>query len=272
MAALLETKSLSRRFGGLVAVDSIDMRIVAGDIHGLIGPNGAGKTTLLNLVSGHLASTSGTIAFDRKDITRLPAERRAAAGLRRTFQNLKLFREMTTLENVKIGLHAETRSEVFHALLRTRFQRREESEIEARARAALDLVGLLSAADQAASSLPYGYQRLLEIARAVVAKPKLLLLDEPAAGLNGSESRRLGGLIKMIRDTGITILLVEHHMDLVMPICDRITVLNYGSRLADGTPSEIRKHPEVIKAYLGKSSRQQRVGGQKPAEALRAAS
>jgi branched-chain amino acid transport system ATP-binding protein len=271
MASLLETNSLSRRFGGLVAVDSIDLRIAAGDIHGLIGPNGAGKTTLLNLVSGHLASTAGTIAFDAKPITRLPAERRAAAGLRRTFQNLKLFREMTALENVKIGLHAETRSEVFRALLRTPFQKREESEIDARARAALDLVGLLPAAEQIAGSLPYGHQRLLEIARAVVAKPKLLLLDEPAAGLAGAESRRLVGLIKMIRDMGITILLVEHHMDVVMPTCDRITVLNYGRRLADGTPGEIRKHPEVIKAYLGKSSRQRRATEPKPAEALRAA-
>jgi branched-chain amino acid transport system ATP-binding protein len=272
MAPLLETKSLSRRFGGLVAVDAVDMQIGPGDIHGLIGPNGAGKTTLLNLVSGHLASSSGAIAFGGKDLTRLPAERRAAAGIRRTFQNLKLFREMTALENVKVGLHAETRSEVLHALLRTPFQKREESAIDARARAALDLVGLLPLADQVAGGLPYGHQRLLEIARAVVAKPKLLLLDEPAAGLNSVESRRLVGLIKMIRDTGITILLVEHHMDVVMPTCDRITVLNYGRRLAAGSPADIRKHPEVIKAYLGKGSRQQHAAGLKPGKMLRAAS
>jgi branched-chain amino acid transport system ATP-binding protein len=272
MAPLLETKSLSRRFGGLIAVDSVDMQIATSDIHGLIGPNGAGKTTLLNLVSGHLASTAGMIAFGAKDFTRLPTERRAAAGIRRTFQNLKLFREMTALENVKVGLHTESRSEVLHALLRTPFQRREESAIDVRAREALDLVGLLPIADQSAGSLPYGHQRLLEIARAVVAKPKLLLLDEPAAGLNSVESRGLVGLIKMIRDTGITILLVEHHMNVVMPTCDHITVLNYGRKLADGTPGEIRKHPEVIKAYLGKGSRQQRAAGLKPAEALLAAS
>jgi branched-chain amino acid transport system ATP-binding protein len=271
MTALLETKSLSRRFGGLVAVESIDLRIASGGIHGLIGPNGAGKTTLLNLVSGHLAASSGTIAFDGNDITRRPTERRASLGIRRTFQNLKLFRDMTALENVKVGLHAETRADIFHALLRSPFQRQEEAAIETRARAALDLVGLLAAADQPAASLPYGHQRLLEIARAVVAKPKLLLLDEPAAGLNGGESRRLVGLIKMIRDSGITILLVEHHMDVVMPTCDRITVLNYGRQLADGAPGEIRQHPEVIKAYLGKGSRQ-RAAGAKATGALRAAS
>ena len=272
MAIVLGVQSVSRRFGGLVAVDAVDMQVAAGNIHGLIGPNGAGKTTLLNLVSGHLVSTSGTIMFDGKDVTRRPAERRAVAGIRRTFQNLKLFRAMTALDNVKIGLHAESRSEIVHALLKTPFQKREESWIEARARAALDLVGLLPVADQAAGSLPYGHQRLLEIARAVVAKPNLLLLDEPAAGLNGAESRRLVGLIKMIRDTGITILLVEHHMDVVMPTCDRITVLNYGRRLADGTPREIRRHPEVIKAYLGKGSRQRLAAAPKSGEALRAAS
>jgi branched-chain amino acid transport system ATP-binding protein len=276
VAPLLETKSLSRRFGGLVAVDAIDMQVAPGDIHGLIGPNGAGKTTLLNLVSGHLASTSGSIAFDGADLTRLPAERRAAAGVRRTFQNLKLFKEMSALDNVKVGLHAQTHCEMFHALLRTPFQKREEAGIDARAREALGLVGLLAVADRTAGGLPYGHQRLLEIARAVVAKPRLLLLDEPAAGLNSVESRRLAGLIKSIRATGITIVLVEHHMDVVMSTCDRITVLNYGRKLADGTPGEIRKHPEVIKAYLGKGSRegsrQQRAAGAKPGEVLRAAS
>jgi branched-chain amino acid transport system ATP-binding protein len=272
MASLLETRLLSRRFGGLVAVDAVDMQIATNDIHGLIGPNGAGKTTFLNLVSGHLASTAGAIMFGTESFTRLPAERRAAAGIRRTFQNLKLFRQMSALENVKVGLHTESRSELIHALLRTPFQKREESAIDARAREALDLVGLLPLADQPAGSLPYGHQRLLEIARGVVAKPKLLLLDEPAAGLNSAESRRLVDLVKRIRDSGITILLVEHHMNVVMPTCDRITVLNYGRKLADGTPAEIRSHPEVIKAYLGKGSRQQRAAGRKPEEALLAAS
>jgi branched-chain amino acid transport system ATP-binding protein len=258
MAPLLETVALSRRFGGLVAIDQVDLAIAAGTVHGLIGPNGAGKTTLLNLVSGHLAASSGSIGFEGRDIARASAERRAALGVRRTFQNLKLFREMTALENVMVGCHTQGRADIFHALLRTGFQKREEAAIVARAREALDFVGLAGTADQPAGSLPYGHQRLLEIARAFAAKPKLLLLDEPAAGLNSTESRRLVDLIRGIKATGITIMLVEHHMDVVMPTCDRITVLNYGRKLADGTPAEIKRHPEVVKAYLGKDFGQRR--------------
>jgi branched-chain amino acid transport system ATP-binding protein len=254
MAGLLATTDLTRRFGGLVAVDSVDFTIEAGTVHGLIGPNGAGKTTVLNLVSGHLPATAGTISFNGSNIVSLSPERRAAAGIRRTFQNLKLFREMSAVENVMVGLHAGTRAEIFHSLLRTRFQRAEEASILRGAHAALDFVGLLAFADQPAGSLPYGHQRLLEIARAFVAKPTLLLLDEPAAGLNSTESKRLVDLIRRIRSTGVTIMLVEHHMDVVMPTCDHITVLNYGRRLADGAPAEIRLHPEVIKAYLGKGA------------------
>jgi branched-chain amino acid transport system ATP-binding protein len=261
---MLEVRELSKAFGGLKAVDSASLDVKAGEIVGLIGPNGAGKTTMLNLVSGHLPSSSGSIAFEGRDITRLPVESRAAAGIRRTFQNLKLFREMTALENVKVGLHSEMRADIFHALARTSFQKREEAETRARALEALDLVGLRDSPEQQAGSLPYGHQRLLEIARAIVARPKVLLLDEPAAGLNSVESRRLVGLIRSIRDMGMTILLVEHHMDVVMPTCDRITVLNYGRQLADGTPAEIRKHPEVIKAYLGKGSQQARPPGLQP--------
>ncbi len=252
MEPLLAIKSLSRRFGGLVAVDVVDINIGAGEVHGLIGPNGAGKTTVLNVVSGHLAASSGKLLFEGRDITRLAPERRAGLGIRRTFQNLKLFREMTALDNVKIGLHAETRSDIFHSLLRTRPQQAEEEDIERRARAALDFVGLLSSAEVPGGSLPYGHQRLLEIARAVVARPKLLLLDEPAAGLNGAEAAKLVDLIRRIRANGVTIMLVEHHMEVVMPTCDRITVLNHGRHLAEGPPAEIRKHPEVITAYLGK--------------------
>jgi branched-chain amino acid transport system ATP-binding protein len=251
-ARLLETAALSRRFGGLIAIDQVDLAIAEGSVHGLIGPNGAGKTTLLNLVSGHLTASSGTVTFAGRDITRALAERRAALGVRRTFQNLKLFREMTALENVMVGCQTQSRADIFHALIRTGFQKREEASIEAQARAALDFVGLLALADQPAGSMPHGHQRLLEIARAFVAKPKLLLLDEPAAGLNSTESRRLVDLIRRIKAAGITIMLVEHHMDVVMPTCDRITVLNYGRKLADGTPAEIKRHPEVVKAYLGK--------------------
>jgi branched-chain amino acid transport system ATP-binding protein len=251
MSALLEIGGLTRRFGGLVAVRDVAMEVALGSVHGLIGPNGAGKTTLLNLISGHIPSSSGRIGFAGGDITRWSVDRRARAGIRRTFQNLKLFRDMTVLENVMVGMHGETHCEIWRALFRTRVQQAEEAAIAERAREALDFVGLLNLADTRADDLPYGSQRLVEIARATVARPKLLLLDEPAAGLNGVESRRLVDLIKAIRAGGTTILLVEHHMDVVMPSCDCITVLNYGQRLANGTPAEIRAHPEVIKAYLG---------------------
>jgi ABC-type branched-subunit amino acid transport system ATPase component len=251
MAALLETRGLSRHFGGLVAVSDVAMEIAAGSVHGLIGPNGAGKTTMLNLISGHLPSSGGQINFDGEPIARWPVDRRARLGIRRTFQNLKLFREMTVLENIMVGMHGQTHCEIWHALLRTPKQKAEELAIVERAREALDFVGVLHLKNMVAGSLPYGSQRLVEIARAVVARPKLLLLDEPAAGLNGAESKRLVGLIRSIQALGVTILLVEHHMDVVMPSCDRITVLNYGKCLTHGSPAEIRANPDVIKAYLG---------------------
>lgn len=272
MVHLIETVGLSRRFGGVVAIDGVDLAIAEGSVHGLIGPNGAGKTTLLNLVSGHLASSSGAIAFEGRDITRAAAEQRAALGIRRTFQNLKLFRDMTALENVMVALHRQTRAEIFHALARSPFQKREEAAIAERSQEALEFVGLAGIADALAGSLPYGHQRLLEVARAYVAKPKLLLLDEPAAGLSGAECQRLVALVRSIKATGITIMLVEHHMDVVMPTCDRITVLNYGRKLADGTPADIKRHPAVVKAYLGRGSGEWR--GRRPEikEAARAVS
>jgi branched-chain amino acid transport system ATP-binding protein len=273
MGALLEIRGLTRRFGGLVAVSDVAMEVPQGAVHGLIGPNGAGKTTLLNLISGHLPSSSGRIGFSGDEITRWPVDRRARAGIRRTFQNLKLFRDMTVLENVMVGMHGETHCEIWHALFRSRTQRAEEAAIVERAREALDFVGLLHLADMRSDELPYGSQRLVEIARATVAKPKLLLLDEPAAGLNGAESRRLVDLIRAIRAAGTTILLVEHHMDVVMPSCDCITVLNYGKRLANGSPAEIRAHPEVIKAYLGAGlKRRERLAQNQQAELARVAS
>lgn len=253
--SLLRTEQLTCQFGGLVAVGGVNLAVETGDVHGLIGPNGAGKTTFLNLISGHIRQTSGSIFFAGRDLGAMPAQRRAAAGIRRTFQNLRLFREMTAIENVMVGLHADTHSEIFHSLLRTRKQRREEGEIMAQARAALDFVDLAAAADMVAGGLPYGHQRLLEIARAFVAKPKLLLLDEPAAGLNGAEAGRLVGLIRRIQAAGVTVMLVEHHMEVVMRACDRITVLNYGKQLADGSPADIRDHSGVIEAYLGTKRR-----------------
>lgn len=270
MTALLCTEQLTCCFGGLIAVGNVDLSVETGDIHGLIGPNGAGKTTFLNLISGHIRPTDGTIRFDGGSLGSMPPERRAAAGIRRTFQNLRLFREMTAVENVMVGLHANTRSDIFPSLLRTGAQRHEEKEIVERARQALDFVGLLASANTVAGSLPYGHQRLLEIARAFVARPKLMLADEPAAGLNGAEARQLVGLIRRIQASGVTVMLVEHHMEVVMRACDRITVLNYGRKLADGSPADIRGHSGVIEAYLGTKTMYTRSARRESAEAQHA--
>jgi branched-chain amino acid transport system ATP-binding protein len=259
MTALLALDRLTRRFGGVTAVDSVSMNVEGGEIRGLIGPNGAGKTTMLNLISGLTAPTSGRMMLVEQDVTSEPAHRLAQSGVRRTFQNLKLFTELTVLQNVMIGLHSNGKSGVFEAILATGKQRREEEMMHRDSLAALETVGLVDQADRPASALAYGHRRLLEIARAIVARPTLLLLDEPAAGLNPAEAEALVALIRQINAQGVTVVLVEHHMDVIMAACSRITVLNYGQKLAEGTPAEIRANESVIEAYLGRAGFEERI-------------
>ena len=250
-APLLEAAGLTRRFAGLVAVDGVDLAVTPGTVHAVIGPNGAGKTTLFNLISGIDAPTSGRIMLAGADITRLPAHRRAARGVARTFQNIRVFGAMTALENVLTGLHPALRATLPEVVLRLPRFRREEAVAVVQARAALALAGLEGQAAAAASALAYGDQRRLEIARAMAGRPRLLLLDEPAAGLNPAETAALAALVRRIRDGGTTVLLVEHDMGFVMDISDRVTVLNFGRRIFDGPPDAVRQAPVVIEAYLG---------------------
>ncbi len=259
MTALLKIDKVTRRFGGLTAVDEVSTSIAQGEVRGVIGPNGAGKTTLINLISGLFLPTSGAIELDGENITNVPAHRRAMLQVRRTFQNLKLFDGMSALHNVLIGLHLRGCSGVIGAIAANPATMREEATLRAEAQAALDLVGLSAYADVDASSLSYGHKKLLEIARAISTKPKLLLLDEPAAGLNPTEALAVTGLIHQINASGITIVLVEHRMDVIMNACSRITVLNYGRMLAEGTPGEIQGNDKVIEAYLGLAGLEERL-------------
>ncbi len=251
MSALLELAGLSRRFAGLLAVDGVEMTVARGSIHAVIGPNGAGKTTLFNLVSGVIAPSAGQIVLDGADITGLGAERRAALGVARTFQNIRLFASMTVLENVLAGMLPRERVGLAGTVLRSRAFRAQEAASLAAARAALAVVGLADRAGQAASDLSYGDQRRLEIARAMAPSPRLLLLDEPAAGMNPAETAALATLVRGLRDRGATILLVEHDVHFVMGLSDHVTVLNFGRRIFDGPPAAARRDPAVIEAYLG---------------------
>lgn len=253
--ALLEAENITKVFGGLMAVNSVSLTVEKGSIVSVIGPNGAGKTTFFNVLTGIYKPDGGTITFDGESIVGLRPDQITQRGIARTFQNIRLFGNMTALENVMVGMHSRLRSGVWGAIFQTPATRTEETRARQRARELLAFVGLERRMDELAKNLPYGDQRRLEIARALATQPKLILLDEPTAGMNPQETAEATELIRRLRDElGITVILIEHDMRVVMTISERITVLDYGSKIAEGKPEEIRTNPRVIEAYLGRGA------------------